>query len=166
MHVDVAMRARGVTPRAALAWWTDFQDGRGDHRFVPLQTRRILSRDHESVVMEDRLPLFFFRERTVAHVHADRVDTGGPRSAEAEAQLHGPGLRVEFEGVNTYSTFRGAYHFEPRGPDSTRVRLVADIRLKRAIRPGEGLVAPLVRTLLRADLRHHVREMERAAAAR
>ena len=140
MHVDVASLARGVPPHAALVWWTDFQEGRHDHPFVPLQRRRILERDHEHVVMEDRAPLLLFREKVNARVLADRV---------------------EFDGTNTYATFTGAYVFEPRGPDDTRVRLVADVRLKRAIRPADRLAAPMVRALLKADLRAHVREMTR-----
>lgn len=145
MHVDVAIGARGVSPRAALAWWSDFRDGKGDHAFVPTQRRRVLSRDRERVVMEDRVPLLLFREQVTARVLEDRV---------------------VFEGENTYSTFRGEYRFEPRGPDGARVRLVADVWLKRAIRPADRVAAPLVRALLRADLRAHVREMTKALASR
>lgn len=141
MRIDIAAAARGVPPHAALVWWTDFQSGRGDHPFVPTQRRRVVSRDHDSVVMEDRVPLLFFREKTVARVLADRV---------------------AFEGENTYAVFSGAYVFEPRGPDGTRVRLVADVQLKRVLRPADRLAMPLVRALLRADLRGHVRQMTRS----
>lgn len=143
MHFDIAVGARGVTPHAALVWWTDFRDGRDDHRFLP-STRRILSRDHETVVMEDRAP-FFFREKVVAHVGMDRVT---------------------FEGENTFSTFTGCYSFEPRGPEGTRVRLVADVHLKRGLRFSQRAAEPIVRAILRADLRHHVKDMTASLSAR
>jgi len=141
MHIDIAAGAKGVPPHAALVWWTDFQDGAGDHPHIPTQRRRVLSRDHARIVMEDRVPLLLFREQVTARVLANRV---------------------EFEGTNTYSTFTGTYVFEPRGSDGTRVRLIADVHLKRAIRLADRLVAPMVRALLKADLRSHVRHMEDA----
>jgi hypothetical protein len=136
MRVLLSRVARGVAPAAALAWWSDFQDGHHDHPFVPGERRRIVERDGSRTVMEDRAPLW--RERTTAWVEADRV---------------------RIEGENLYARFRGAYVFEPHR-DGTLVRLDAVIAFKHVFVTGAFLARPL----LRLDLKGHVREMERDLA--
>jgi len=89
------------------------------------------------VTMEDRGP--GMRERTTARVLADRVS---------------------FEGVNTYSRFRGEYVFEAEG-DGTRITLDAEVRLRAGWRPFEWVARPVARALVRADLRYHARQLER-----
>lgn len=135
------MVARGVPPERALAWWSDFREGKADHAWV---RRRILARGVDGrVTMEDRG--FLFRERTTARALADRVT---------------------FEGVNTFSRFVGAYVFEREGTgggerEGTRVTLEAEVRLKAGWRPFEVVARPVARALVRADLRYHARQLER-----
>lgn len=138
VRFDLTELARGVAPDQALAWWTDFREGRADHGFVPGQKRRILGRAKDgAVTMEDKSA--FIREVTTARVEADRV---------------------VFEGVNTFSRFVGSYQFSS-AEKGTIVRLEADVELRPGLRFSEAVARPIARALLRADLRAHVKEMRR-----
>lgn len=137
LHSDVP----GVPPDAALAWWSDFQEGPTDHAFVPGQRRTLLGRDADGARMRDEtrvLGVLLFRETTTARVETDRVT---------------------FDGRNTVSRFVGAYVFSPLDPGGTRITLDAEVTLK----PPLGWTRPLARrvatAILRADLSHHARDM-------
>ncbi|MEA3198879.1 MAG: hypothetical protein QOE90_307 [Thermoplasmata archaeon] len=125
-----------VAPADALAWWLDFREGAGDHAFLGLRVRRrILARSADATTMEDRAPLF--RERVTARREGDAV---------------------VFEGVNTFSRFRGSYAFSSEC-GGTRIALRATIRLRGLWRVGEPIARPLARRLLRLDLEGHAREL-------
>lgn len=136
MHLQLSRRVRDVPPGRVHAWWTDFHEGRTDHRFLPGERRTILRREGAEVEMEDRF--LFFRERTTATVEADAV---------------------RFRGRNSFVTFDGAYRFEPDG-DGTRIRLDVDLRLHRGLRWTRWVAKPLARIAIAADLRGHAREAE------
>lgn len=146
MHVDIARHVPRVAPERALAWWTDFQDGRADHGFLPRVERRVHERDAAHARMSDRfriLGLELFRE---------------------DVRAWRDGSVVRFEGANNFAEFTGAYSFEPAdgpGGSGTRIRLEADIELKKTLRPLAVPAKPLVRAILVADLRGHAREMAR-----
>lgn len=136
MELVLEERARGVARDAAIAWWFDFQEGHSDHAFAPGFRRLILGESNGRVTMEDKSP--YWREVTTAWRDGDAV---------------------KFEGTNPVSRFSGAYSFVDDGEGGTLVRLVAVIELKPALRAGALLAGPVARGILRADLRHHVREM-------
>lgn len=82
-----------------------------------------------------------FRERTTAEV--------------------APG-EVRFHGVNGVSSFEGAYRFELI-PGGTRVRLVAEVRLRRGLAWSDALARPLALAVLRLDLQGHARDLRKDA---
>lgn len=141
MRFELTVPVRGVPPEAALAWWTDFREGPHDHTFLRGAYRRILRHEGDVTVMEDEgkvLGVPLFRERT--------------RARRA-------GNRVELEGENTVSRFRGAYRFEPAA-GGCLVTLLADVELKPALRWSRFAARPLAARFLRMDLEGHAREMK------
>lgn len=133
---------RGVAPADAVRWWADFQEGRVDHRFVPATQRRILARSRGGVTMEDVtrvLGVQVFRESVTSYVDA---------------------REVRFHGQNDFAAFSGRYAFEPER-DGTRIRLDADIRLRRALAWADVAAKPLVLAILKVDLAGHATDMRR-----
>lgn len=140
--MSLGHRVPGVTPRAAIAWWSDFQEGRHDHPFLPATRRRILARGSASVTMEEVtrvLGVQIFRESVTARI------------GEQE---------VRFAGQNDLARFDGAYAFHEEG-DGTRILLDAEIQLKPALRWADVAARPLVLTILKVDLSGHARHMRR-----
>src|SRR5438067_920189 len=138
ISIDIAATARGVLPANAIAWWTDFQEGKSDHR---LARRRILDRGADgSVTMEDRS--LFFRERLTAWTD---------------------GNVVRFRGENSFVRFEGSYTFE-QVAEGTSIRLQASLRLRGGWRPFQPAARPIARAVLRADLRLHARELNEQLA--
>lgn len=142
MHVTLSRLVRGVDPDDAARWWSDFQDGRTDHRFLPMTERRILARGRGSVTMEDVsrvLGVQVFRESVTSYVDA---------------------REVRFHGQNDYAAFSGRYAFE-RAEVGTRIRLDADIRLRRGLAWADVAAKPLVVAILRVDLAGHANDLRR-----
>ena len=130
---------RGVPPDQAARWWSDFQDGRHDHAFLPGHRRRIVARAPGSVVMEEEMRILhvtLFRERT----------TAWPEERT-----------VRFAGRNGFALFEGSYAFEEH-PEGTRIVLDATVTLTR-LRWADGAARPLVLVILRADLAAHAKDM-------
>lgn len=142
MHVSLSSTVPDVPPAEALRWWSDFQDGGHDHRFVPGADRRVVQKDAHSATMEETtrwLGIRVFREGVTAQIgHRD----------------------VRFTGTNDFACFDGAYTFEPEGA-GTRITLTANIRLKPALRWSDVAAKPLVLAILNADLRGHAKDMRR-----
>ena len=139
MRIQVHTFVRGVEPGAAARWWADFREGGADHGFIPGHRRRIVSRDAESVVMEEETKLLgsrIFQERTTAWPDE---------------------LEVRFAGANNFAHFDGAYTFDAeRG--GTRIGLDATVTLRRF--QWSDVVAKQVATaILKADLAWHAKEM-------
>lgn len=142
MQITLQRVVPGVAPEAALAWWSDFHDGRHDHPTVPGQRRRVETSGDGAFAMEDEvrwLGVPVFRERTTAR----RVQDG-----------------VVFEGVNGFARFRGSYMFAAV-EGGTQVTLAAQVELRGALRWTDRLARPIVERILRADLAMHAREMAR-----
>lgn len=137
MRLHASQHVAGVSPQHALAWWSDFREGRTDHGWLPGERRRILERRDGAVTMEDRFLLF--RERTTA-------------TAE-------PGL-VRFRGTNSVSEFEGTYRFEP-ADGGTRIVLDAEVSLRKGLRWSEAVARPVAQRLVEADLRGHARDLAR-----
>lgn len=132
----------GIDPERARAWWTDFREGRHDHRFVP-GARRSLEERPDGVVIEDRvrwlgLPVFSERVRATER-----------------------GNKVELVGENTWARFRARYVFEHTfDPEGTLVRLTAAIEAKGPLSWVQGLAKPLVRWFLGWDLGKHLEDLQ------
>lgn len=138
---------RGVDPASATRWWSDFQEGRADHAFLPGHRRRIVERAADRIVMEEQTKLLgirVFHERTTAW----------------------PGAReVRFAGRNNFALFDGAYSFHPHA-NGTKVVLDANVTLRKPIAWTDVAARPVVIGILKADLAAHAREMERDLAKR
>ncbi|HWG92056.1 MAG TPA: SRPBCC family protein [Candidatus Thermoplasmatota archaeon] len=140
--------AKGVTPEAAYGWWTQFQEGCDDHRFFRMPEgsgRRLLRVTPSEVEMEDagRILWIPFIERTLA--------------------LLDPPRAVHLRGRNSFSEFRGTYHFLPH-PEGTLVRFEGDVFPLGFLAILSPLGAPLVRAFVRKDLQGHVKELSHELA--
>lgn len=142
MRVLLSHVVRDVAPEEAARWWSDFREGRDDHRFLPGHRRRILARAPGHVTMEDEtrpLGIPLFRETTTAWPSASAV---------------------RFVGRSTVAAFEGAYRFEPAA-GGTRIELEATITLRRVLRWTDVAARPLVAAILRVDLARHANDMRR-----
>lgn len=142
MQVLLSHVVPDVPPAEVARWWSDFQDGRVDHPFVPGSQRRVVQRGPGHVSMEEEtriLGVRVFRETA----------TAWPGDTE-----------VRFAGTNDFATFEGRYVFEPER-EGTRIVLHATVRLRRPLAWTERLAKPIVQGILRADLRGHAKELRR-----
>lgn len=147
MRLRIEETVEGIEPEAALAWWTDFQDGPHDHAFVPGARRRVRSTEGGFVIRDEVgwLGIPVFREEVEAR----------PR-----------GNKVELVGENTWARFRARYVFEHDfDPEGTLVRLTAEIDGKGPLSWVQRLVQPIVRAVLRWDTRKHLEQMRDELAA-
>lgn len=141
MRVQVEQRVPGVDPDRAMAWWTDYREGRRDHGFVPGATRRV-------------------RERPEGTLVEDRVRWLGVTVFSERVRVQARGNKVELVGENTWARFRARYVFEHAfDPDGTRVRLTADVRGRGPLAWVQGLARPLATAVLRWDTRRHLEQM-------
>lgn len=149
VRVEIEHAVEGVEPDRALAWWTDFREGRADHSFVPGARRRVTelgggARIHDRVVW---LGIPVFSERVEARTR---------------------GNTVQLVGENTFARFEARYLFEHAfDPDGTRLTLTGRIELKGLLSWLDRLARPIVVRVLAWDTVKHLEQMrEQLAGAR
>jgi hypothetical protein len=143
VHVEIRETVEGVDPEEAMAWWTDFREGRVDHAFVRGAERRV-------------------HETGDAHVIEDRVRWLGLPVFTERVRAQERGNTVQLLGENTWATFRARYTFEHTfDPEGTEIRLAADIEGRGPLSWVDALSRPLVVRILGWDLSHHVDDMRR-----
>lgn len=145
MRIVASVVAR-ASPADVWAWWTDYGEPGEKQRVshgLASAMREVVSREGNRIVLRDALP------GNVAAIEHDVVIHEDARRLE-EHYVRGPGV-----------PYRAVWRFEPEdGGRATRVTRVIDASTRV---PGflQELAAPAVRRGVEADMRAHVREMER-----